>query len=170
MEPRDALLAARRSFGNVAHAEEQFYEASRWMVWDHFRRDLRFAARVLAKDARFSTLAILGLALGIGISTAIFALINLQVRAESGGREDNSYVGFNPTREGRPRDFSYPEYLALRDTRSFRDVVAESGWQPLILQPIAPGGDSEDVQGRFVSANYLTAGGLHCAVRPHFHR
>ena len=164
MSPRDALLAARRSFGNVAHAGEQFYEAGRWMAWDHFRRDLHFAARVLAKDARFSAFAILGLALGIGVSTAIFALINLQVRAESGGREDGSYVGFNSIRQGSPRGFSYPEYLALRDTRSFRDVVAESGWQPLILQPIAPGSDSEDVQGRFVSSNYLTAGGLHCAV------
>ena len=164
MSPRDALLAARRSFGNVAHAGEQFYEAGRWMAWDHFRRDLRFAARVLAKDARFSGLAILGLALGIGISTAIFALINLQINAESDGRVDSSYVGFNPIRQGRPRDFTYREYLALRDTRSFRDVIAVSGGQSLTLQPIAPGGDSEEAQGRFVSSNYLTAGGLHCAV------
>jgi len=165
LSPADALLAARRSFGNVAGAQERFYESGRWMPWDNFRRDLRFAARVLAKDARFSLLAVLGLAIGIGVSTAIFALINLQIRAESGGREDSSYVGFNVLTKGRPREFSYPEYLALRDSaKSFRDVAAESGWQRFILGPLYAGSDSEDVEGRFVSANYLSAGGLRCAV------
>ncbi len=163
--PAAALLAARRSFGNVTGAQERFYEAGRWMPWDHFRRDLRFAARVLAKDARFSALAVLGLALGIGIGTAIFALINLQIRAESSGREDASYVGFNPLTKGRPRDFSYPEFVAFRDNaKSFRDVAAESGWHRLILGPLSAGSDSEDVQGRFVSANYLSAGGLRCTL------
>ena len=73
LSPGEAEAAARRAFGNRTRAEERFYESGRWMFWEHLWRDIRFAVRVLAKDRRFSTLAVLGLALGIGVSTAIFS-------------------------------------------------------------------------------------------------
>src|SRR5271166_6934868 len=93
VSPSDAQAAARRTFGNRTSAEERFYESARWMFWDHLVRDVRFAARVLTKDATFSALAILGLALGIGLSTAIFALINAAVQSETGEVQDPaSYV------------------------------------------------------------------------------
>ena len=44
------------------------------ITFDDCYRDNLFAARVLAKDPRFSALAVLGLALGLGVSTAIFTL------------------------------------------------------------------------------------------------
>ena len=31
-----ARATAHRSFGNVMHAEERFYESGRWLWWDHF--------------------------------------------------------------------------------------------------------------------------------------
>src|SRR6185503_8186583 len=70
----EAWYAAARTFGPRTAVEERFYESSRWMWAEFFLRDVRFAARVLLRDARFSALAVLGLALGIGISTAIFAV------------------------------------------------------------------------------------------------
>src|SRR5215467_10465509 len=71
LAPEEAMAAARRAFGNRTRAEEQFYESRRWMLWEHLVRDVRFAMRLLAKDAVFTTLGVLGLALGIGVSTAI---------------------------------------------------------------------------------------------------
>src|SRR5437879_1521920 len=79
LTPAEAQAAAHRAFGNQMSAQERFYESGRWMFLDHLLRDVRFAARVLKKDARFSALAVLGLALGVGGSTAIFALINAVV-------------------------------------------------------------------------------------------
>src|SRR5437867_502741 len=76
LTPQEAEAAARRAFGSRTQAEERFYESRRWMFWDNLMRDLRFAARVLTKDAVFTTMAILGLGLGIGVSTAIFTLIH----------------------------------------------------------------------------------------------
>jgi len=39
----EARMAARRAFGNVTAAEERFYEAGRWLWWDHLRNDLCYA-------------------------------------------------------------------------------------------------------------------------------
>jgi macrolide transport system ATP-binding/permease protein len=95
LPPSDAQAAARRAFGNRMSARERFYESTHWMIFDHLFRDVRFAARVLSKDARFSVLAIFGLALGLGVSTAIFALINASIRADDRAAVEDpaSYVG-----------------------------------------------------------------------------
>jgi putative ABC transport system permease protein len=45
------------------------------VLLDGFLRDLRYALRSLAKDRRFSLIAILALALGIGASTVVFSVV-----------------------------------------------------------------------------------------------
>jgi predicted permease len=172
MAPEEARAAARRAFGNRTIAEERFYERRRWMPGENLWRDVRFAVRVLAKDARFSLLAVCGLALGIGVSTAIFAIINAAMRAEAGGTQDTaSLVGVARMIEGRPNDLSYAEYLYVREqARSFRDVAAESGRERFVLSPTQPGAEAEEIQGRFESANFLSAAGLHPVLGRSFSR
>src|SRR6478752_2771035 len=72
----EAHYAARRAFGNVAAAEERYYERHRWMWWDEISRDLRFTVRTLRLNAGFASAAVLTLALGIGANTAIFSLVD----------------------------------------------------------------------------------------------
>ncbi|HEX4231325.1 MAG TPA: ABC transporter permease [Bryobacteraceae bacterium] len=76
LRPGEALLAARREFGPLELAKEQYRDQARFRIVEDIGRDLRFALRQCYKNPGFTAAAVLSLALGIGANAALFSFVN----------------------------------------------------------------------------------------------
>lgn len=76
MSPEQARRRAMMEFGALDRVKEECREVH-WetVVVESLYRDFRFAVRNLMKDRRFSLLAVLALALGIGAATVTFSAL-----------------------------------------------------------------------------------------------
>jgi predicted permease len=76
MTPADAAAAARRQFGNTTLLQEHRREMQTFPSIEHLWRVVRYGVRQLRLSPSFTAAAVLSLALGIGLTTAIFTMLD----------------------------------------------------------------------------------------------
>jgi len=117
-------------------------------------KDLRYAIRSLRKRPAFTLVAVLTLALGIGINTTVFSLANSVFLRQLPVRDPHNLVWVFSNNEA-PN--SYPDYVEYRNETQIFDGLLAYDWVPLNL---GANGQAERVQGALVSGNYFDVLGI----------
>ena len=76
LSPEEARYAAQRAFGNTLLIKEQTLEVWGWLWLDGLINDVRYAVRGLLRSPVFTSVSVLSLALGLGLVTGIFGVLN----------------------------------------------------------------------------------------------
>src|SRR5262245_33493457 len=124
----------------------------------NFLGDLRYAARRLAAAPAFTAAAVITIALGIGINTGIFSVLNGIALRDLPAPNAHELVSIQQSRQvpgflGPPiRMFSGAEYREYRDgTETLSGILAYRGGAIVTLGGDAP----QEVMGTLVSCNYF---------------
>jgi predicted permease len=167
---QEARYSALRELGGVEQIKEECRDMRRVSFVENLLRDLDYGLRRLRRDPGFTTVTILTLALGIGVNTAIFSVINavmlrtLPVQAPErlvqvafqGKHSGESFVG---------ESFSYPLFKKLRGyNHAFTDVAAFDYWDSLQAHPADRRYTSEPATGQLVSVNFFSLLGLNAVI------
>jgi putative ABC transport system permease protein len=123
-------------------------------------RDLKFAFRQLFKAPAFTISAITVLALGIGVNTAVFSLVNRLFFAPPAYAKPHDMVQLFSQDKKDPtkfRGFSYPTYLDIREQNTaFSDVMGFN----LALIGLGQKGHTRRAFSAIVTSNYFSVLGV----------
>ena len=90
-------------------------------------QDVRYGLRVLLKTPAFSLVAVISLALGIGLNTAIFSIVNaVLIRPLPGVKQQDPLVWLRAP-------ISYPDYLDYRNQAQCFVGLAALRWYEVFL-------------------------------------
>jgi putative ABC transport system permease protein len=150
---RQALHAPIDARRRTARAQHQGDGAMN-NIWS----DIRFAGRVLLRDARFTVLTVVTLALGIGAATAMYSVVDGVLFRPLPYAEPGRLIALRDMDGSESMSNAFPEYVAWRQ-RAPDAITAVGSWANTD-GTITGDGEPERVLGDRVSANLASILGV----------
>jgi putative ABC transport system permease protein len=164
LAPDDARLHARRTFGSTLRVRERAADvwAIRWL--DVVTQDIRYALRGLRRSPTFALAVVGTLAIGIGATSSIYALVDRVLLRPLPYRDPDRLVLVFAAKPdaGQPQlPLSYPNFRDLRDrARSFSGLA---GWTLANINLVGTS-EPEQLQYALVTANLFDVLGVRPVV------
>jgi predicted permease len=163
LSPEEARRQALIRFGGVEMAREHHRDARGLPQLDSLVQDVRYAFRTLRRDAGFTVAALLILALGIGVNTAVFSVVNTVLLHPLPFRDADRLVWVEDTVgevyhhvDLSSRTFPVDVFEAMRGAnRSFTDMTAYDGFFGQGDYKLLGRGEPERLVGVRVAGNFF---------------
>jgi predicted permease len=162
MTPAEARHAALRKFGNVTRAMEETRDIWRWIWLEQLLQDLGYSLRSLRRNPRFAAVAALTLALGIGMTTAVFSVIDTVLLKPLAYPNPERLVWMGEYDPNLQRDIAmFQDFSDWRkQARSYAGMAAYGYRQAVI----GTGQGSSDVTAVYVAGDFWRITGARAAV------
>jgi putative ABC transport system permease protein len=162
MTPEEARREAMIKLGGIESMREAYRDQRGLPVLETFWQDVRYGARMLWKNAGFTAVAVMTLALGIGANTAIFSLIRAALLRELPFPEDSRLAvvwAANPRKPGMEHvPLANSDIAELRDrNQSFARIAA---FLPRSVDLTEGDNDPERIGGAGVTAGFFETLGI----------
>ncbi len=170
LDPASAGAAAREKFGDVARigaacrdigeGRDREMRRSEWLA--ELGQDVRYALRQIRTNPRFTLIAVLTLAMGLGATTTIFGIANaVLLRPFPAAEPDRLVLGFERTPTGNQFSVSEPDYLDWSArARVFTNIAAFAERSPSIRTDEGP----EQILGAAATHSFFPVLGVSPAV------
>jgi predicted permease len=165
LSPKEARYAAMRAMDGLEQQKERVRDARRIHWLTDFLDDAGFAIRSLRRTPGLTAFVILTLALGIGMTSTPFSMVDALIFRPYPVPHPTGIVTLvGTTHDSSFDNFSYREYLDIRDhTASYDGVIANADLAPVAFSP-EPGATPRVKSGMMVSGNYFQVLGVHPQV------
>ena len=169
MSPEEARYAALRKFGNVTRVKEDTREVWSFCWLEQLWQDVRFGLRQLRRSPGFTAVAVLSLALGIGVNSTIFSVVSTMLLRKPPVKDPDrlmmlssrNYAAVGASDYASRLPVSPPDFLDWRaQATSFSEVATASSFENDIQSTLSGGSQPERVPSGEVSANYFEVLGV----------
>lgn len=162
MSREDATRAARLELGSALAVRDHVRDVGWSSVWEDTWRDLRYGGRSLARNRGFTLAAVITLGLGIGVTTAVFSVVNTVLLQPLPYRDSDRLVHIveraAPRTAGGPllrrTSMGWSELVEWRARSTTLADLAYTISPPITLMPTPEG--SARLSGALVSSNLFS--------------
>ena len=161
MGEEQARLAALRAFGSFVAVRQQTHETWSWLTLEHLWQDFRRALRSARRAPLLSSVAVLALALGIGLNTGVFTIVNAAFLRGPTRVDPASFVQIFPRYAGwftgadQIPSFTTEDFEAIRSLSHTLSEVSVWRQYPAVLEQ-----ENKYITALLASCNYFHVLGI----------